>query len=44
MGADDADDGRRSVPRRHLRSEITVAAAAKTLEGDWLSTGLPDDD
>ena len=24
--------------------KITVADAAKTLEGDWLSTGLPDDD
>lgn len=24
--------------------KITVADAAKTLEGDWLSAGLPDDD
>jgi hypothetical protein len=23
---------------------MTVAAVAKTLEGDWLSTGLPADD
>ena len=24
--------------------KITIADAAKTLEGDWLSAGLPDDD
>ena len=24
--------------------KITVAQAANTLEGDWLSNGLPDDD
>jgi hypothetical protein len=33
----------------HLHDEIcshkiTVADAARTLEGDWLSKGLPDDD
>ena len=24
--------------------KITIADAAKTFEGDWLSAGLPDDD